>query len=197
MNGILVPGGFGNRGIEGKILAAEFARVNKIPYFGICLGMQISVIEFARNVLKMKKANSTEFDPSTLNPVVALVNEWKDGSGRKIIADKKNMGGTMRLGSQECLIEKNTLAFKMYENSNISERHRHRYEINSNLIDSFSESDLLFSGKSKKGNLMEMIELRKHPWYMGCQFHPEFTSSPISGHPLFNGFISAALKRRI
>ena len=196
MNAILVPGGFGNRGIEGKILAAKFARENFIPYLGICLGMQISVIEYARNVLKLKNANSTEFNINTNNPVVALVEEWKDRSGNKIIADKNNLGGTMRLGSQECLIKKNSLVYKMYKKLNIAERHRHRYEVNGNLVSCFSKSNLVFSGISKKGNLMEIIELNNHPWYVGCQFHPEFTSSPIEGHPLFNGFINAASERK-
>tara|TARA_B100000965_G_scaffold373929_1_gene364799 strand:- start:778 stop:2397 length:1620 start_codon:yes stop_codon:yes gene_type:complete len=196
MNGILVPGGFGNRGIEGKIIAAEYARKNKIPYFGICLGMQISVIEFARNVLKLSGANSTEFNPDTKSPVVALVDEWLDSHGKNIVTDKKSMGGTMRLGAQECLVDKNSLAYKMYKKSFISERHRHRYEVNANLLNCFLETDFIFSGKSKKGNLMEIIEIKNHPWYLGCQFHPEFTSSPINGHPLFNGFVNAASKRK-
>ena len=196
MDGILVPGGFGNRGIEGKILAAQYARINKIPYLGICLGMQISVIEFARNVLKLKNANSTEFNSKTKHPVVALVDEWKDNSGKKIVSDKKNLGGTMRLGSQDCTLLKDSLAHKMYKKLAINERHRHRYEVNDSLLELFEGSGLKFSGKSKKGNLMEMIELKGHPWYLGCQFHPEFTSSPISGHPLFNGFIAASKKKR-
>ena len=196
MNAILVPGGFGNRGIEGKILAAKFARENNIPYLGICLGMQISVIEYARNVLNLKNANSTEFNIKTNNPVVALVEEWKDRSGNKIIADKNNLGGTMRLGSQECLLKKNSLVYQMHKKINIAERHRHRYEVNGNLVSHFDKSNLVFSGISKKGNLMEIIELNNHPWYVGCQFHPEFTSSPIKGHPLFNGFINAASKRK-
>ena len=195
MNGILVPGGFGNRGIEGKILAAQFARINKIPYFGICLGMQISVIEFARNVIKLSNANSTEFNSKTKNPVIALVDEWDDLKGKKIIVDKENYGGTMRLGSQECYINKNTLAHNMYNKNTIRERHRHRYEVNKNLLHFFEKTNLVFSGKSKKGDLMEMLEIKNHPWYLGCQFHPEFTSSPINGHPLFNGFIAASTKR--
>ena len=196
MNGILVPGGFGNRGIEGKILAAQFARINKIPYFGICLGMQISVIEFARNVIKLSNANSTEFNSKTKNPVIALVDEWDDLEGKKIIVDKENYGGTMRLGAQECSINKNTLAHNMYNKNTIKERHRHRYEVNKNLLHFFENTNLVFSGKSKKGDLMEMLEIKNHPWYLGCQFHPEFTSSPMNGHPLFNGFIAASTKRR-
>ena len=197
MNGVLVPGGFGDRGIEGKILAAEYARVNNIPYFGICLGMQISVIEFARNVMKLKKANSTEFDKNTKNPVVALVEEWREDSGKRIFANMENMGGTMRLGSQECILTKGSLAYKMYSRTSIKERHRHRYEVNGNLVGDFEKKGLAFSGQSKEGNLMEMIELKNHSWYVGCQFHPEFTSSPINGHPLFNGFINSASKRKI
>jgi CTP synthase len=197
MNGILVPGGFGNRGIEGKILAAKFARINKIPYFGICLGMQISVIEFARNVIKLSNANSTEFNSKTKKPVIALVDEWDDLKGKKIIADKENYGGTMRLGSQECFINKNTLAYNMYNENSVRERHRHRYEVNKNLLHVFEKTNLVFSGKSKKGDLMEMLEIKNHPWYLGCQFHPEFTSSPINGHPLFNGFIAASAKKRV
>ena len=196
MNGILVPGGFGNRGIEGKILAAKFARINKIPYFGICLGMQISVIEFARNVIKLSNANSTEFNSKTKKPVIALVDEWDDLKGKKVIADKENYGGTMRLGSQECFINKNTLAYNMYNENSVRERHRHRYEVNKNLLHIFEKTNLVFSGKSKKGDLMEMLEIKNHPWYLGCQFHPEFTSSPINGHPLFNGFIAASAKNR-
>jgi CTP synthase len=196
MNGIVVPGGFGDRGIEGKILAAKFARINKIPYFGICLGMQISVIEFARNVIKLSNANSTEFNSKTKNPVIALVDEWDDLKGKKIIADKENYGGTMRLGSQECFIDENTLAYNMYNKNAVKERHRHRYEVNKNLIHFFEKTNLVFSGKSRNRELMEMLEIKNHPWYLGCQFHPEFTSSPINGHPLFNGFIAASAKRR-
>ena len=196
MDGILVPGGFGNRGIEGKVLAAQYARINKIPYLGICLGMQISVIEFARNVLGLKNANSTEFDSNTKHPVIALVEEWKDSLGNNIISDKKNMGGTMRLGAQDCTLLKSSLAHKSYKKISINERHRHRYEVNNALLKLFDNSDLIFSGESKKGNLMEIIELKDHPWYLACQFHPEFTSSPISGHPLFNGFIAASIKKR-
>ena len=196
MDGILVPGGFGNRGIEGKVLAAQYARINKIPYLGICLGMQISVIEFARNVLKLKNANSTEFNSNTKHPVIALVEEWKDSLGNKIISDKKNMGGTMRLGAQDCTLLKGSLAHKSYKKIAINERHRHRYEVNNALLKLFDNSGLIFSGESKKGNLMEIVELKDHPWYLACQFHPEFTSSPISGHPLFNGFIAASIKKR-
>ncbi len=196
MDGIVVPGGFGDRGIEGKIMAAKFCRVNKIPYFGICLGMQIAVIEYARNVAKLKDANSTEFNAKTKNPVIALVEEWDDYKGKKITADKSNYGGTMRLGAQSCILSKDSLAYKMYSKASITERHRHRYEVNKNYIQVFDNTDLIFTGKSKKDNLMEIVEIKNHPWYLGCQFHPEFTSSPIKGHPLFNGFIKIASKKR-
>ena len=196
MDGIVVPGGFGDRGIEGKIMAAKFCRVNKIPYFGICLGMQIAVIEYARNVAKLKDANSTEFNAKTKNPVIALVEEWDDYKGKKITADQSNYGGTMRLGAQSCILAKNSLAYKMYSKASITERHRHRYEVNKNYIQIFDNTDLIFTGKSKKDNLMEIVEIKNHPWYLGCQFHPEFTSSPIKGHPLFNGFIKIASKKR-
>ena len=196
MNGIIVPGGFGTRGVEGKILAANYARINNIPYFGICLGMQISVIEYARNCIHLLKANSTEFQKNTPNPVIALVSEWEDHKGGKIKADKVNYGGTMRLGAQSCNLNQNSLAFKMYNKKTITERHRHRYEVNKNYIDKFEKSDLVFTGISKKDNLMEIIEIRNHPWYLGCQFHPEFTSSPIKGHPLFNGFIKASIENK-
>jgi len=196
MNGIIVPGGFGTRGIEGKISAANYARINNIPYFGICLGMQISVIEYARNCIHLLKANSTEFQKNTPNPVIALVSEWEDHKGGKIKADKVNYGGTMRLGAQSCNLNQNSLAFKMYNKKTITERHRHRYEVNKNYINKFEKSDLVFTGISKKDNLMEIIEIRNHPWYLGCQFHPEFTSSPIKGHPLFNGFIKASIENK-
>ena len=197
MNGIIVPGGFGHRGIEGKILAAEFARVNNIPYFGICLGMQISVIEFARNCIYLSKANSTEFHKNTPNPVIALVTEWENYKGKKVKADQVNYGGTMRLGAQTCNLTQNSLAFRMYNKKTITERHRHRYEVNKNYINKFKGSELIFTGISKKDNLMEIVEIKNHPWYLGCQFHPEFTSSPVKGHPLFNGFIKASINNKI
>tara|TARA_B100001123_G_C15308720_1_gene1023578 strand:- start:72 stop:1688 length:1617 start_codon:yes stop_codon:yes gene_type:complete len=191
-NGIIVPGGFGNRGIEGKILAANFARVNNIPYFGICLGMQIAVIEYARNYIKLKTANSTEFEKNTKSPVIALVTEWDDFKSGQKKADRKNLGGTMRLGAQSCNLQKNSIAYKLYNKKTIIERHRHRYEVNKNFIHIFNDTDLVFTGTSKKDNLKEILEINNHPWYLGCQFHPEFTSSPIDGHPLFNGFVKAS-----
>ena len=197
MNGIIVPGGFGNRGIEGKILAAQYARLNNIPFFGICLGMQIAVIEYARNCIRLSKANSTEFHKNTPNPVIALVTEWKNYKGKKILADQVNYGGTMRLGAQTCNLSHKSLAYKMYNKKTIIERHRHRYEVNKNYVEKFKGSELVFTGISKKDNLMEIAEIKNHPWYLGCQFHPEFTSSPVKGHPLFNGFIKASINNKI
>ncbi|OGT26551.1 MAG: CTP synthase [Gammaproteobacteria bacterium RIFCSPLOWO2_02_FULL_42_14] len=182
---ILVPGGFGSRGVEGKLLAAQFARENNIPYLGICLGLQIAVIEFARHVLQWDDANSTEFNAQTTHPVIALVGEWLDQSS--------GLGGTMRLGAQDCIVEKNTLAYKIYENKIISERHRHRYEVNNNLLPSLEKVGLVVSSYSTENHLVEMIELLNHPWYVACQFHPEFNSTPRDGHPLFTAFVRAAL----
>ena len=192
---ILVPGGFGARGIEGKIFAAQYARENAIPYLGICLGMQIAVIEFARNKAKMKGANSTEFDLKTPYPVVALVSEWlsKEGIIEKRKRDGGDLGGTMRLGGQSCRLKSNTLAHQFYGKNIIIERHRHRYEINNDYIGSLEEKGLIVSGRSIDNRLVEMIELPDHPWFVGCQFHPEFTSTPRKGHPLFIGFVKAAL----
>ena len=190
---ILVPGGFGNRGIEGKILAAQYARKNKIPYLGICLGMQIALVEFARNVAGMKDANSTEFNPKTPYPVVALVTEWTEKSGEKQTRHAElGKGGTMRLGGQLCQLAKGSLARKLYGKDEIVERHRHRYEINNQLVGQLEQAGIKISGRSVDGNLVEMIELPNHPWFIGCQFHPEFTSTPRDGHSLFTGFIEAA-----
>ncbi|QTS84199.1 CTP synthase [Coxiella endosymbiont of Amblyomma nuttalli] len=193
-NAILVPGGFGVRGIEGKILAAQYTRENDVPYLGICLGMQIAVIEFARNKVEMKGANSTEFDIRTPYPVVALVSEWlsKEGMIEKRTLDE-NLGGTMRLGGQFCRLKANTLARQFYGKDIIIERHRHRYEINNDYIGSLEARGLIVSGRSIDNQLVEMIELPDHPWFVGCQFHPEFTSTPRKGHPLFIGFVKAAL----
>lgn len=193
-NAILVPGGFGARGIEGKILAAQYARENHIPYLGICLGMQIAVVEFARNKAEMKGANSTEFDLQTPYPVVALVSEWllKEGVIKKRKRDG-DLGGTMRLGGQSCRLKSNTLAHQFYGKDIIIERHRHRYEINNDWIGNLEERGLIVSGRSIDNRLVEMIELPDHPWFVGCQFHPEFTSTPRKGHPLFIGFVKAAL----
>ncbi|MBN1684548.1 MAG: CTP synthase [Gammaproteobacteria bacterium] len=192
---ILIPGGFGVRGVEGKITAVQYARKHHIPFFGICLGMQIAIIEYARNEVGMKNANSTEFDPDTPYPVVAMITEWLDTDGSLQIRTKKsNLGGTMRLGGQECVLKKGTLAYQLYGKDSIIERHRHRYEVNNKYIKKLEKKGLVLSGKSRDGNLVEMIELKDHPWFIGCQFHPEFTSNPRTGHPLFIGFIEAAKK---
>lgn len=193
---ILVPGGFGERGIEGMIASVRYARIKSIPYLGICLGMQIAVIEFARNVTKLKMANSTEFDAQTKYPVVGLICEWLDDEGSLERRDSNsNLGGTMRLGAQECVLEKGSLVRSLYKQDRIKERHRHRYEVNNNFIDKLSSKGLMVVGKSKDKMLVEVIELKDHPWFVGCQFHPEFTSDPRRGHPLFSGFIKAAKNR--
>jgi CTP synthase len=192
MDGIIVPGGFGKRGVEGKILAAKFARENNIPYFGICLGMQIAIIEFARHKANMLDANSTEFDNTTKHPVVALVTEWTNASGEvETRSAESDLGGTMRLGGQVCNLEKNSLAAKVYAKDKIVERHRHRFEVNNNLLPAIEAAGLKIAGRSSD-HLVEMIELADHPWFIGCQFHPEFTSTPRDGHPLFIGFVRAA-----
>ncbi|WP_027358846.1 CTP synthase [Desulforegula conservatrix] len=195
LDGILVPGGFGARGIEGKILAAKFAREKKTPYFGICLGMQIAVIEFARHVSGLNGANSTEVDLATPYPVIYLMREWFDERSqtpqkRDVDSD---LGGTMRLGAYPCKIEQGTNAMNAYQSNLISERHRHRYEFNNDFMELLKNSGLVFSGLSPKEDLVEIIELKDHPWFLGCQFHPEFKSKPMSPHPLFRDFIKAAL----
>ncbi len=193
--GILVPGGFGERGIKGKILAANYARTNKVPYFGICLGMQIAIIEFARNVLHLSAANSTEFDRTTEHPVIALVTEWTDQSGdKKVRTHDTAKGGTMRLGAQNCLLQNNSMTAKLYAAKQIMERHRHRFEVNAKYVASLEAAGLQVVGRSADNNLVEIVELADHPWYIGCQFHPEFNSKPRTGHPLFNGFIQATIK---
>jgi len=195
MSAILVPGGFGNRGIEGKILTVKYARENKIPYLGICLGMQVAVIEYARNKAGMADANSTEFNSDTKYPVVGLITEWKDESGNVETRDENsNLGGTMRLGGQECKLVENSNAREIYGQASIVERHRHRYEVNDLLINKIEKAGLIVSGRSADGNLVEMVELDDHPWFVACQFHPEFTSTPRDGHPLFESFIKAAKK---
>lgn len=192
---VLVPGGFGGRGIEGMIYACQFARENKLPYFGICLGMQIAIIEFSRNVLKLKNANSTEFNSKTKYPVIGLVTEWKDASGKiEQRNESSNLGGTMRLGGQKCLIKKSSLSHKLYKKVTITERHRHRYEVNPEYKHELIAGGMDIVGTSLDGNLAEMIEIKKHPWFLGCQFHPEFTSNPRDGHPIFNDFILKAIK---
>ena len=193
-DGILIPGGFGNRGIEGMINMAKYARTKQIPYFGICLGMQIAVIEFARHVLKID-ADSTEFDKKTPNPVIALITEWMDEDGLiHIRSERSEKGGTMRLGSQVCNLKKNSKMAKLYKKEKISERHRHRYEFNNNYLPLFEKGGMKIIGKSENNSLVEAIELKGHKWFMGCQFHPEFTSDPREGHPLFKGFVKAAKK---
>lgn len=197
VQGILVPGGFGKRGSEGMIIAAQYARENNIPYFGICLGMQIAIVEFARHVVNLRGANSTEFDAATKYPVIALVTEWLAESGKIEQRDETvDLGGTMRLGSYATILVENSLAKEIYKSTHIKERFRHRYEVNDNLVPQLTEQGLLVSGRSEKDGLVTVIELPKHPWFIGCQFHPEFTSTPREGHPVFISFISAALKRK-
>lgn len=190
---ILVPGGFGQRGIEGKIIAAQYARENSIPYLGICLGMQVAVIDFARHVAGLDKAHSTEFMEDTPNPVIALITEWQDRDGGVEKRDAgSDMGGTMRLGAQQCKLSEDSLVRTMYGEDVICERHRHRYEFNNTFMATLSNAGLTFTGKSIDDRLVEVVEISDHPWFIGCQFHPEFTSTPRDGHPLFTGFVQAA-----
>ncbi len=194
-DGILVPGGFGSRGIEGKVCAARYARENNIPYFGICLGMQIAVVEFARHVAGMEGAHSSEIDENTPFPVIYLMKEWYDEQAQTIQRrdEDSDKGGTMRLGAYPCKLEKDTHAFAAYAEESISERHRHRYEFNNEYTDRLHEAGLIISGTSPQGDLVEIVELKDHPWYLGCQFHPEFKSRPMDPHPLFRDFIKASL----
>ena len=193
VDAILVPGGFGTRGTEGKIYAVKTARENNIPYLGICLGMQIAVIEYARNVCGMNAANSTEFDPDTAYPVVGLIAEWTDSQGNKEQrTEDSDLGGTMRLGSQVCHLASGSKAHEIYGSEQIEERHRHRYEVNNNLLPQIKEAGLVIGGLSFDKTLVETVELPDHPWFFASQFHPEFTSTPRDGHPLFQGFVSAA-----
>lgn len=194
LDAILIPGGFGYRGVEGKILTAQYAREFKIPYLGICLGMQVALIEFARHVAKMQDANSTEFVPNCKYPVVALITEWCDEEGNvKMQSTKSNLGGTMRLGSQPCHLTESSLARALYGKATIMERHRHRYEVNNMLLKHIETAGLHISGWSGDNKLVEIIEYPDHPWFVASQFHPEFTSTPRDGHPLFTGFIKAAV----
>ena len=199
MDAILVPGGFGKRGVEGKIMAIRYARENKLPYLGICLGMQLAVIEFARNVVGLEGAHSTEFEAATPHPVIALITEWQERDGRVEHRDaNSDLGGTMRLGGQECLLKAGSIVREVYGAESVVERHRHRYEVNNHYLPRIEAAGMRMSGTSAKNELCEMIELpsegrHAHPWFIGCQFHPEFTSAPRSGHPLFNAFIRAAL----
>ena len=190
VSGILIPGGFGKRGTEGKISAIKYARQNKIPFLGICFGMQMAIIEFARNVLKIRNAGSTEFNKHCY-PIIGLINEWNK-NGKIIKGTDKNLGGTMRLGLYKAKLKKNTKIKKIYKSQSIQERHRHRYEVNINLKDKFEKKGLIFSGISPDNKLPEIIELKDHPWFIGVQFHPEFKSRPLSPHPLFSSFIKAA-----
>jgi CTP synthase len=199
MNAVLVPGGFGKRGVEGKIAAIRHAREHKLPYLGICLGMQLAVVEFARDVAGMAGAHSTEFEAETDYPVIGLITEWLDREGRVEKRDEKSdMGGTMRLGGQRCKLGEDTLARAVYGKDEIVERHRHRYEVNNTLLARLEEKGLVVSGRAPGTDLCEMVELPRdvHPWFVGCQFHPEFTSNPRDGHPLFKAFVEAALKRK-
>jgi CTP synthase len=196
MDAILVPGGFGERGIEGKIAAVRYARENKIPYLGICLGMQLACIEFGRHVLGLENANSTEFNRASSHPVIALITEWQDvAKGEQKRDDSAAKGGTMRLGSQEVRVAANTQARAIYGNESVFERHRHRFEFNNGYRDRYTQAGFKFSGLSKD-DLVEIIELPGHPWFVATQFHPEFTSTPRDGHPLFAGFVKAARAHR-
>jgi CTP synthase len=193
VDAILIPGGFGHRGIEGKVKAIQYAREHKIPFLGICLGMQTAVIEFARHVVGLKGANSTEFNKQTPYPVIGLISEWMGEDGQINTRDESSdLGGTMRLGAQLCKLDKDSLAKKVYGQSQIIERHRHRYEVNNKFVDTLVEHGLVIAGRSADDNLVEMIELSDHPWFLACQFHPEFTSTPRDSHPLFKSFVTAA-----
>ena len=188
IHGIIVAPGFGSRGIEGKIKAVQYARTKKIPFLGICLGMQCAVVEFARNVLKMENANSIEIDSNTKYPVISMMEEQKK---------LKKMGGTMRLGSYQCDIKKETLLHKIYQKETISERHRHRFEFNNQYLKEFESNGLIFSGKNSKNQLMETIEIKDHPWFIGVQYHPEYKSTVENPHPIFLGLIEAGLKKSL
>ncbi|PHM65120.1 CTP synthetase [Xenorhabdus stockiae] len=195
LDAILVPGGFGGRGIEGKIMTARYARENKIPYLGICLGMQVALIEFARNVAGMEGANSTEFEPECKLPVVGLITEWRDENGNvEVRSEESDLGGTMRVGGQLCRLTENSLVRNLYGQDDIIERHRHRYEVNNLLLKRIEDAGLRIAGRSIDNKLVEIIENPNHPWFVACQFHPEFTSTPRDGHPLFAGFVEAAGK---
>ena len=197
MDAILVPGGFGERGVEGKIAAARFAREHGIPYLGICLGMQVAVIEFARHVARLEGAHSTEFAAKTPYPVIALITEWLNADGTvEHRGNDVDLGGSMRLGAQQCKLAKGTIARSLYGQDVISERHRHRYEFNNRYRQDLEDAGLKVAGTSIDGRLVEMIENPAHPWFVACQFHPEFTSTPRYGHPLFQGFIAAAIAQR-
>jgi len=193
VDAILVPGGFGDRGIEGKITAVQYAREHGVPYLGICLGMQVAVIEYARNVAGLKEAHSSEFVKDAKDPVIALITEWTTSEGSvEQRSEDSDLGGTMRLGGQECVLADGSMSHELYGKPNIVERHRHRYEFNNTYLDVLQEAGLAVVGRSVDGTLVEMVEIPEHPWFVACQFHPEFTSTPRDGHPLFSGFITAA-----
>jgi CTP synthase len=193
LDAILIPGGFGYRGVEGMILTAQYARENKIPYLGICLGLQVGLIEYARHVVGMEDANSTEFVPDCKYPVVALITEWRDENGHvETRSEQSDLGGTMRLGSQACQLVEGSLVRSMYGEPTIVERHRHRYEVNNMLLKPLEAAGVRIAGRSGDDQLVEIIEYPDHPWFVACQFHPEFTSTPRDGHPLFTGFVKAA-----
>jgi len=197
VDAILVPGGFGERGIEGKIATARYAREHKIPYLGICLGMQVAVIEFARDMAGLEGAHSTEFLPTSPYPVIGLITEWMDESGQlEIRNEQSDLGGSMRLGGQQCRLKPDSLAYRMYQKGVITERHRHRFEFNNQYYERLEQAGMQFSGKSIDGRLVEVIEIPGHPWFLACQFHPEFTSTPRRGHPLFSGFVTAAAQHK-
>lgn len=197
VDAILVPGGFGERGVEGKVKTVQYARENNIPYLGICLGLQVALIEYARNVAGMADAHSTEMTMDTTHPVVALITEWLNEDGVIETRDQdSDLGGTMRLGAQSCTLKKGSLAAKLYGSEEIIERHRHRYEVNNAFLPELEKAGLTISGRSTDNDLVEMIEIAEHPWFVACQFHPEFTSTPRDGHPLFTGFIEAAIKHQ-
>jgi len=197
VDAILVPGGFGERGFEGKVNAIRYARENRVPYLGICYGMQAAAVEFARNVCGLEGANTTEIDPDTPHRVIGLITEWIDASGKVEQRDEESdLGGTMRLGGQECRLREGSLARKLYGKEIITERHRHRYEFNNHYRDTFQKHGMVLSGLSMDETLVEIIEIADHPWFLACQFHPEFTSSPRTSHPLFTGFIEAALRQQ-
>ncbi|MCK5477862.1 MAG: CTP synthase [Methylococcales bacterium] len=195
VDAILVPGGFGERGVEGKVATVRYARENKVPYLGICLGMQSAVIEFSRNVAGLEGAHSTEFLPNSPHPVIGLITEWMDEDGQlETRNENSDLGGTMRLGAQKCRLQPDSLAHRLYQKDVITERHRHRYEFNNKYLETLEKAGLTFSGKSMDGRLVEFVEIVDHPFFLACQFHPEFTSTPRKGHPLFSGFVEAAAK---
>ena len=197
LDAILMPGGFGHRGTDGKLAAIEYSRTHSLPYLGICFGMQMAVVEFARNVLFLKDAASTEIIPDSKEPVISLITEWQENNNgrKKRFKAGQDLGGTMRLGEQECLLDKNSLMARIYDSNTVYERHRHRYEVNPKYIFQLEKAGMHVSGRSADG-LVETIEIKNHPWFIGCQFHPEFTSSPTNGHPLFSSFVKAALNHR-